>query len=52
MRVIAAPAQICKQRVGDVDCARALGPSGASERVKPLKLGHRRGDLSHGAQAA
>ena len=31
MRVVAPPAQIGKQRVGDVDCARPLGPSDARE---------------------
>ena len=45
MRVVAPPLQARKQRVGDVDRARALGPGGARERVEPLKLGDRRGEL-------
>ncbi len=52
MRVIAPPAQVRKQSVGDVDGARSVGPSGARERVEPLKFGDRRGELPHGAQAA
>ena len=52
MRVVAPPAQIRKQRVGKVDCARALKPRGARERVKPLELCDRRGELTHGAQTA
>ena len=52
MRVIAPPAKLREQSVGGVDGARTLGPSGARERVKPLKLGYRRGELSYGPQAA
>ena len=51
MRVVAPPLQARKQRVGDVDRARALGPGSARERVEPLKLGDRRGELPDGAQA-
>ena len=51
MRVVAPPSQIRKQRVGDVDRARPFGPSGARERVEPLKLRDRRGELPHRAQA-
>jgi hypothetical protein len=52
MGVVAPPAQIRKQRVGDVDRASALGPGRARERVKPFELCDRRGKLPNRAQAA
>ena len=52
MRVVAPPAKIRKQRVGGVDGARPFGPGGARERVQPFKLGDRRDELPHRAQAA
>src|SRR5450432_3851771 len=50
MGVVASPAQVRKQRVGDVDGARPSGPSGARKRVEAFKFGDRRHKLADRAQ--
>ena len=50
MSVVAPPAKVRKQSVGDVDRSCAVGPCRASERVEPFKFGDRRGELPDRAQ--
>ena len=48
MRVVTSPSQIREQRLGDVDRACAFGPCGPRERVEPLELRNRSGELPNG----